>query len=292
MTSWTDTIEETLNTLKQNTKQLSENYLEKYSSFKNILLYINCPLVILSVLNTYTIFELNEFSRPIQLASAGTSLLIAGLLGGEICFNTQTKLENYLSKHKDFSALSESIERILSLSREERKVDANAFLMRALDDYKKLVVKDEFIEKFEGNLQDLGEQVESIQSYLKDHWNILFRPHFRRIKQKNEKVIEAIKQSGQELQVTLEHIVEPILETTVNPSLQKVEETTTSTSNWLSSLWKSKSYEEAAVTSEADKQESKEKAIELHQVYVGAKPSLEIKRSTSPFNTMRFQTKR
>lgn len=291
MTSWTDTIEETLNTLKQNTNRLSENYLEKYRSFKNALLYINCPLVILSVLNTYTIFELNEFSRPIQLASAGTSLLIAGLLGGEICFNTQSKLEKYLSKHKDFSALSESIERILSLSREERKVDANAFLMRALDDYKKLVVKDEFIEKFDGNLQDLGEQVESIQSYLKDHWNILFRPHFRRIKQKNDKVIEAIKTSGQELQVTLENIVEPILETTVNPSLQKVEETTTSTSGWLSGLWKSKSYEEAA-TSEADKQESKEKAIELHQVYVGTKPSLEIKRSTSPFNTMRFQTKR
>lgn len=290
MSNWTDSVEKTLETLKQNTRKLSENYLEKYNSFKTKLTYINSPLVILSALNAYAILELDSFSKTIQIASAATSLAVASILGTEMIFGLQTRMENALSKHKDFSSLQSEIEKVITLGRDDRKLDGNDFLMKRFKEYKELVLQDEFIIKFDGNLQEnLTEQVEDMQAYLEDHWNILFRPQFRKIKKKNEKVIEAIKSSGQELQKTLEVIVEPI-EETIQPVIEVAKEGKEGFSEWLGSLWKKDTNDEKPPSPEKPKDET---FVEMHKIYSQPvqKVIIEEKSKKNAF-AMNFQEKR
>lgn len=213
MSIWTETGEKTLDTIKLNAAKLSEKYLEEYNTFKNWLMYMNAPLVLLSAANAYAIIELDSLSQTIQFASAGSSILIATIIGGEMCLGVQKRLEQSYKKYRDFDALKEDVSGVLTLKRDERKVDANTFLSATFKKYQELTKEEKHITKFAGNAQlYISDRVEDMQSFVEDHWNILFRPHFRRIKQKNEKVINALKETGQNVQSTLTSIVEPVVE--------------------------------------------------------------------------------
>jgi len=213
MSLWTETGEKALDTIKVNAKQLSEKYLDEYKSFKNWLMLINAPLVLLSAANAYAIIELDSVSHTIQMASAGSSLLIATIIGGELCLGVQTRLENSYARYRDFDNLKEDVSGVLTLNREERKVDANDFIANTFRKYQELTEKDKYITKFAGNVKSFAtDRTEDMQSFLEDHWNILFRPQFRKIKHKNEKVINALKETGQQVQETLSTIVEPVIE--------------------------------------------------------------------------------
>ena len=213
MSIWTETGEKALDTIKVNAKQLSEKYLEEYNSFKNWLMLINAPLVLLSAANAYAIIELDSLSHTIQIASAGSSILIATIIGGEMCLGVQKRLENSYARYKDFDNLKEDISGVLTLEREERKIDANDFLSNMFKKYQQLTEEDKYITKFAGNVKSFAsDRTEDMQSFLEDHWNILFRPQFRKIKHKNEKVINALKETGQQVQETLSTIVEPVVE--------------------------------------------------------------------------------
>lgn len=213
MSIWTETGEKALNTIKVNAKQLSEKYLEEYNSFKNWLMLINAPLVLLSAANAYAIIELDSLSHTIQMASAGSSILIATIIGGEMCLGVQKRLENSYARYKDFDNLKEDISGVLTLERDERKIDANDFLSNMFKKYQQLTEEDKYITKFAGNVKSFAsDRTEDMQSFLEDHWNILFRPQFRKIKHKNEKVINALKETGQQVQETLSTIVEPVVE--------------------------------------------------------------------------------
>ena len=221
MSIWTDSVEKTLNTIKLNSKKLSENYMMDYETFKTRLMYINAPLVILSALNAYAVYGFDSFSGNastiVHVGSISTSVLIAGILGGEMCFGVQRYIQNAFNKHKDFDALQKRIDEVLSLNRGERKIDPNAFFSSVVQDYKDLITDEPYITKYGGQLQSaLSDSIEDIQGFVEDHWNILFRPYFRRIKQKNEKVIEALKTTGQEVQQTLETITEKVVIEPVN----------------------------------------------------------------------------
>ena len=216
MSIWTDSVEKTLNTIKLNSKKLSENYMMDFETFKTRLMYLNAPLVILSALNAYAVYGFDSFSgnvsTVVHVGSISTSVLIAGILGGEMCFGAQRYIQNAFNKHKDFDALQKRIDDVLSLDRGERKVDPNAFFSSIVQDYKDLITNEPYITKYGGQLQAvLSDSIEDIQGFVEDHWNILFRPYFRRIKQKNEKVIEALKTTGQEVQQTLETITEKVI---------------------------------------------------------------------------------
>jgi hypothetical protein len=213
MSLWTETGEKALDTIKVNAKQLSEKYLDEYKSFKNWLMLINAPLVLLSAANAYAIIELDSVSHTIQMASAGSSLLIATIIGGELCLGVQKRLENSYARYRDFDNLKEDVSGVLTLNREERKVDANHFIANAFKKYQELTEEDKYITKFAGNVKSFAtDRTEDMQSFLEDHWNILFRPQFRKIKHKNEKVINALKETGQQVQETLSTIVEPVIE--------------------------------------------------------------------------------
>ena len=240
MSEWTDTIEKTLETIRQNSKKLSENYIDQYNAFKSRLLYLNVPLALVSLLNAYTIFESGSFSRGVELGSSAASLVTALVLGGELCYGIQMRMEKSITKFKDYESLEKSIQSVLSLDRLQRKIDSDQFLKATFEKYKELVVEDEFILKFSGNInieKEINEHIEDLQSFLNDHWNILFRPNFRRIKKKNEKVIEALKTTKQNVEETLENIVEPIIEE-VKPAVTTVNNTKEKFGEWVTSWWK------------------------------------------------------
>lgn len=298
-TMWTDAVEKMLTVIKQNVTKLSSNYLEQYQSLKRKTWYLNVPLVLLSAVNTYVIFDMDAYSHTVQMVSAGTSLAVATVLGGELCFGLQSKMETAFAKHKDFMKLQERIEKVLATERDDRDESAGVFVKAMMDDYKRLIASDAYILQYGGNLLDAVEdQVEDMQSFLEDHWNILYRPQFRRIKKKNERVIEALKSTGQELVSTLESIVEPVKEEAKEdkdskdenkkPWLssmlcskreEKVSETNdaleskpeTKQTSWLSSLWGSKgeSSEETKETKETknENDQTVEKTVEFSSIY-------------------------
>lgn len=213
MSIWTETGEKALDTIKVNANNLSEKYLGDYNNCKSWLMLINAPLVLLSAANAYAIIELNSISHAIQIASAGSSILIAALIGGEMCFGVQKRLENSYNKYKDFENLREDVSGVLTLSREDRKIDANKFIANTFKKYQQLTEEDKYITSFAGNVKSYAtDRTEDMQTFLEDHWNILFRPQFRKIKHKNEKVIKALKETGQQVQETLSTIVDPVVQ--------------------------------------------------------------------------------
>lgn len=244
MSIWTDSIEKTLNTIKNNTKKLSENYLGDYNTFKNRLMYINAPLVILSALNAYTVFELNSFSHIVQIGSVGTSVLIAAILGGEMCMGTQSHIEKQFDRFKDYHALQKKIENVLSMERKDRKIDPNAFMIDVYEEYKQLTTNEPYITKISGAVQNaITDSIEDIQTFVDDHWNILFRPYFRQIKKKNEKVIQALKETSQGVQETLETISEKVVKEpavaamkTVEPVVEKTTSAFSVLTSWIPTM--------------------------------------------------------
>jgi hypothetical protein len=247
-TMWTDAVEKMLTVIKQNVTKLSSNYLEQYQSLTRKTWYLNVPLVLLSAVNTYVIFDMDAYSHTVQMVSAGTSLAVATVLGGELCFGFQAKMETAFAKHKDFMKLQERIEKVLATERDDRDESAGVFVKAMMDDYKRLIASDAYILQYGGNLLDAVEdQVEDMQSFLEDHWNILYRPQFRRIKKKNERVIEALKSTGQELVSTLESIVEPVKEEAKEDKDSKDE----NKKPWLSSMLCSKGEEKVSETNDA-----------------------------------------
>jgi len=197
MSHWTETIEKNLIAMQKNAKKLGENYLERYNSFINITTYLKVPLVLLTALNAYVIYDAASYSRGVQLGSSATSLGIAIIMSGEFLYMFRNKIETPVLKFKKFEALEQSIQQILSVDRLERRGEANVYFEETFRQYKTLVADDYFIMKYLGNLGISDEMnTEDILAILNDHWNILFRPSFRRIKHKNQKVIEALKSSG------------------------------------------------------------------------------------------------
>ena len=200
MSQWTETIEKNLIAMQQNAKKLADNYLERYISFKNITTYLNVPLLLLSALNAYVIYDADSYSRGVQIGSSATSLGIAIIMSGEFLFMFRNNIENHFLKFKHFESLEQSIQQTLSIDRLHRVLDPDAYFEETFRKYKTLVVDDLFIMKYLGNL-GIPEEIttEDIPAILNDHWNILFRPAFRRIKHKNQKVIEALKATGQSI---------------------------------------------------------------------------------------------
>jgi hypothetical protein len=183
------TVEKSLQLIKQNASKLSDNYLNSYENSRNLLIYINAPLVILSALNSYAIYEMDSFGPAIQYASASTSLLIALLLSGEMCIGIRTNVEETLRKSKEFKDLKERVNDILSL--EKGQEISQEFAEKTIKEYKELVKSDKFIDKYQGNLSAFAsETVDDMKTLLEDHWNILYRPAFKTIQDKNNQFLK------------------------------------------------------------------------------------------------------
>lgn len=205
MSQWTEKIEKSLITMRQNAKKLGEHYLETYNSFRIVTAFVNVPSILLSALNAYVIYSSGSFSAGVHLGSSAASLGIAVLLSCEIAYVLSCKPENTFSKYKDYAHLEKSIHQLITTAPELRKVDADSFLKDTYDLYKSMVAEEHLLLSYLGRVADkIEDEAEDITSILDDHWNILFRPKLRHIKHKNKKVIDALKLTGQDVQSTVE----------------------------------------------------------------------------------------
>jgi hypothetical protein len=216
---WTDSIEKSLDIMKQNLSKLSEISSDQYIAFKKRIEYMSLPLAILSGANAGAIFFLDGYGYDhyINIGCGVASLVVAGVLSYDWCTGSLKQMGKDLAFHRDCENLSNQIQTILSMERNERKMDGTLFLQQKFAEYKTLVNDNPLIEKFKGNLsvtQDtISEQVEDMQEFLYDHWNIIYRPTLRRFKKKNSELLDSVKKAGETVQTIIEPVVEPVVDT-------------------------------------------------------------------------------
>ena len=212
---WNDSIEKSLDIMRQNVSKLSELSNEQYLAFKKRIEYMNLPLAILSGANAGAIFFLEgySFGHYVNISCGVASLVIAGVLSYDWCSGTYKKMGKDLSFHRDCENLKEQIQGVLSLDRSERKMDGTHFLQQKFAEYKELVANHSLIEKFNGNVSLATDQVEDMQIFLYDHWNIIYRPTLRRFKKKNSELLDTVQKAGESVQTIIEPVVEPVVDT-------------------------------------------------------------------------------
>lgn len=216
---WNDSIEKSLDIMRQNVSKLSELSNEQYLAFKKRIEYMNLPLAILSGANAGAIFFLEgySFGHYVNIGCGVASLVIASVLSYDWCSGTYKKMGKDLSFHRDCENLKEQIQGVLSLDRSERKMDGTHFLQQKFAEYKELVANHSLIEKFNGNVSlatdQVSNQVEDMQTFLYDHWNIIYRPTLRRFKKKNSELLDTVQKAGESVQTIIEPVVEPVVDT-------------------------------------------------------------------------------
>lgn len=212
---WNDSIEKSLDIMRQNVSKLSDLSNEQYLAFKKRVEYMNLPLAILSGANAGAIFFLESYSfgHYVNIGCGAASLVIAGVLSYDWCSGTYKKMGAKLAFHRDCENLSNQIKNVLSMDRSERKMDGTKFLQQKFEEYKELVTGHSLIESVNGNIQlandSIVEQVEDMQEYLYDHWNIIYRPTLRRFKKKNTELLNTVKSAGESVKT----IIEPVVDT-------------------------------------------------------------------------------
>lgn len=282
---WTDTMEKTLDVMRQNALKLSELSLEKYNALQKRIHYLQLPLAILSAANAVAVVALDNYisDNYVAIGCSTVSATIAGYLSYDWFLSSQKKMESDLSFYKDCEAFSENIKTVLSTERINRKMDGAKYLQDTFASYKKLVEGNDLIERFKGNVtlykDSICEQVEDMETFVVDHWNILFRPTLRRFKKKNAELIESVKQAGQDVK----SIVEPV----TNEVVEKVEDGAGWFKGKLNGLWGKE---------EGKEEEKKEESgISMESVYTSVKeiPSILVSKREEPRKfAMSFMDKR
>lgn len=282
---WTDTMEKTLDVMRQNALKLSELSLEKYNALQKRIHYLQLPLAILSAANAVAVVALDNYisDNYVTIGCSTVSATIAGYLSYDWFLSSQKKMESDLSFYKDCEAFSENIKTVLSTERMNRKMDGAKYLQDTFASYKKLVEGNDLIERFKGNMtlykESICEQVEDMETFVVDHWNILFRPTLRRFKKKNAELIESVKQAGQDVK----SIVEPV----TNEVVEKVEDGAGWFKGKLNGLWGKEEGKEEEKKEESD--------ISIENVYTSVKeiPSILVSKREEPRKfAMSFMDKR
>ena len=193
---WTDSMEKTLDVMRQNAAKLGELSFGNYNALKKRIHYLQLPLAILSAANAYAVVDLDNYvsENYVTIACCVVSATLAGYLSYDWYVDSQKQMEHDFSFQKSCEDFSKKIKEMLSLPRYERNVDGCVFLQDQFKQYKALISGNELIEKFKG---DLTLDVENMEEFVTDHWNIIFRPTLRRFKKKNMELIECVKKGGQ-----------------------------------------------------------------------------------------------
>jgi len=211
---WTDSMEKTLDILRQNTVKLGELALENYNALKMRIHYLQLPLAILSAANAYAVMDLDHYlpDKYVSIACCVVSASLAGYLTYDWYVDSQKQMEEDFSFHKDSLNLAKQIKDVLAVPRYDRQIDGGAFLRDTFKKYKILISGHKLIAQYKGDVtvdkdSQLGEFMEDMEGFAIDNWNIIFRPTLRRFKKKNMELIENVKKGGQ----SIRDIVEPVL---------------------------------------------------------------------------------
>ena len=210
---WNDSIEKTLDVMRQNAAKLGELSLGDYHALKQRIHYLQLPLAILSAANAYAVYDLDHYvsDNIVSIACCVVSASLAGYLSYDWYVDSQNQMERDFSFHRNCTEFSQQLKDVLSLSRYDRTIDGAVFLRDKLKLYKVLVSGNKLLEKFNGDLT-WGKEEENMEEIIMDHWNIIFRPTLRRFKKKNMEIMECVKKGGQSINDIVEDAVEDIEE--------------------------------------------------------------------------------
>ena len=220
---WTDSIEKTLDIIRQNTVKLGELAQENYNALKMRIHYLQLPLAILSAANAYAVMDLDHYfpHEYVSIACCVVSASLAGYLTYDWYVDSQKQIEHDFSFHKDCLEMSGKIKDVLAVPRYDRQLDGAIFLKDIFKKYKVLVAGHKLIAQFKGDIttekDSLCEHEEDMEGYAIDNWNIIFRPTLRRFKRKNMELIENVKKGGRSIREIVEPAISPTVDGTVDP---------------------------------------------------------------------------
>lgn len=139
--NWTKRIEKMLDMIRVNCSILGDYHSYKYQRYKKMLTYFRIPLIVLSAFNAFAAIGLQQYTSQRTISTInGTISLFCGILTSvELFLNVQKKMELELSTYKDYYILSVQIFKVISIDRNQRKIDGREFLDSIFMEYEKLI---------------------------------------------------------------------------------------------------------------------------------------------------------
>ena len=185
--SWSDDNEHTLDMIRLNSVNLSEQHYSKYQQYKQRLNYVKYPVIAMSAVNAYAALGLPQYIKQhyVSIGNTTVSFLVVIIVLLDMFMGTQKKLEGELTKYIEYKNIGKQIYEVLSMNKPDRKIDAKLFLDMKYKIYETLADTNERIVKFKDvvlsqtekfiNTPVLNKDDPMIQK-LHSHWNILFQP--------------------------------------------------------------------------------------------------------------------
>jgi len=252
---WTDSMEKTLDVMRQNAAKLGELSLGNYHALKKRIHYLQLPLAILSAANAYAVVDLDNYvsENYVTIACCVVSATLAGYLSYDWYVDSQKQMEQDFSFQKSCEDFSKKIKDMTSVPRYERTVDGSVFMRDMFKEYKELISGNALIEKFKG---DLTLDMENMEEFVADHWNIIFRPTLRRFKKKNMELIASVVKGGQ----SVNDIVEKTLPSSPPSSPMVMWE-------WMKQKWTAPVVVPKEKEGDIESVHKEEKRVEFSEVY-------------------------
>ena len=147
--TWTEDIELLLKYIFENAVIMNELHKKRFLFYKGQLKFYRIPIIILSGFNSVLSVGLSKFVNQ-DLVSVITCLvsLVCGIVGSiELFLSIQSNMENELTVSKEYYLLAIDIQKILTLSRENRAPNAKEILEEKFQQYHKLFEGSQLLQK-------------------------------------------------------------------------------------------------------------------------------------------------
>ena len=185
--SWSDDNEHTLDMIRLNSVNLSEQHYSKYQQYKRRLNYVKYPVIAMSAVNAYAAVGLPLYMKQqyVSIGNTTVSFLVVIIVLLDMFMGTQKKLEGELTKYIEYKSIGKQIYEVLSINKPDRKIDAKLFLDMKFKLYETLADTNDRIMKFKDVVLSQSEKFINTPVINKDdpmiqklhsHWNILFQP--------------------------------------------------------------------------------------------------------------------
>jgi len=145
--NWTDDIEIILEQIRYNAVNLSNSHKKNYFLYKSMHKYFRIPTIILSSIGSVSAVGLQEYIKQshISIITCLIGITIGIINSIELYLKINETIEEENAISKEFYNLSIDIHKILSMNRDNRKIEASSYLDNKYNDYTKLQEKSNLI---------------------------------------------------------------------------------------------------------------------------------------------------
>ena len=137
---WSSDIETILTAISKNCVILSRQHKLKYFHLQRLLRFFKLPCILLSSVNAVFSVSLSAFNTQdrVSLLCSFISLITTIITSIELYLQIEKFMVVELEASKSYQILYVEIIKVLSLNRENRNVDSQAFLDKCISEYQKL----------------------------------------------------------------------------------------------------------------------------------------------------------